>query len=82
MRIDSPSVSSMSRHGSSITTVSPDKERIPREIKRKKISETLIKVKESILGLYNPNKRKKLDSIFDENNNNNNNKHLRHLKMG
>ena len=78
MRSDSPSVSSMSRHGSSIKTVSPDKERIPREIKRKKISETLIKVKESIPGLDNPNKREKEDSIIDEKNPK---KHLCHLKI-
>ena len=66
MRSDSPSVSSMSKNGSSITTVSPDKERIPREIKRKKISETLIKVKESIQEPDNPIKRVKEDIIIDE----------------
>ena len=38
VRSDSPSVSSMSRHGSSITTISPDKELILFKIKRKKIS--------------------------------------------
>ena len=45
VRSDSPIFSSMSIHGASITTVLPDKERIPRKIKIKKISETLIKVK-------------------------------------
>ena len=49
----------MSRHGESITTVSPDKERIPHKIKIKKNSETLIKVKESIQEPDNPSKREK-----------------------
>ena len=48
MRSDSPILSSMSIPGASITTVLPDKERIPRKIKEKKISETLIKGKYSI----------------------------------
>ena len=48
MRSDSPGLSSMPRHGASITNISPDKEHIPRKIKRKKFSETLIKRKESI----------------------------------
>ena len=38
----------MSRPGASVTTVLPDKQRFPCKIKRKKISETFIKVKESI----------------------------------
>ena len=45
VRSDSPSVSSISRHGASVITVSPDKQRIPCKIKVKKISETLIKGK-------------------------------------
>ena len=45
LRGDIPSVSSMSRPGASVTTVSPDKKSIPSNIKRKKISETLIKGK-------------------------------------
>ena len=39
LRSDTPSVSSMYVHGVSITTVSPDKERIPRRNLKKKISE-------------------------------------------
>ena len=35
-RSDSPSVSSMSRHGSCITNVSPEKERILHKIKKRK----------------------------------------------
>ena len=58
----------MSIHGASITTVSPDKERIPRKIKRNKVSENLIKVKESIQEPDNPSKRAKVDSIIDEKN--------------
>ena len=64
-RSDSLSVSSMPRHGASITNVLPYKERIPCRIKRKKISETLIKGKESIKEPDNPNKRAKADSIID-----------------
>ena len=63
---DSPIVSSMSRHGASIMTVSPYKERTPNKIKSKKISETLIKGKESIQEPVNPIKRAKEDSIIDE----------------
>ena len=59
MRSDSPSLSSVSRHGVILTTVSPDKERIPRKIKKKKISETLIKGKKSIQEPDNPSKRAK-----------------------
>ena len=59
MRRDSPSLSSMSRHGESITTVSTDKELTPHRIKGKKISETLIKGKESIQETDNPIKRAK-----------------------
>ena len=44
-RSDTPSVSSMSIHDASITTVLTDKKRIPRKIKKKKISEILIKGK-------------------------------------
>ena len=56
----------MSRHGASITTVFPDKELIPREIKRKKFSETLIKGKVSIQKPDNPSKGAKYGSIVDE----------------
>ena len=66
LRSDSPSLSSMSRPGASITTVSPDKELIPRKIKRKKFSETFIKGKETIQVPDNPSKRSKEDSIIDE----------------
>ena len=55
----------MSRSRESLTTISPYKQRIPREIKRKKISETLIKGKESIQEINNPSKRAKEDSITD-----------------
>ena len=55
----------MSRHGKIITTVSPDKESIPRKIKRKKVSENLFKAKESIQEPYNPSKRAKEYSIID-----------------
>ena len=68
MRSDSPSLSSMSRHVASITTVSPDKELIPRKIKGKKISENLIKGKEIIQEPDNPSKRAKEDSSIDEKN--------------
>ena len=66
MRSDSPRVSSLYRHGASITTVFPDKQRFPFRIKRKKISETLIKGKEIIQEPYNPSKGSKEDSIIDE----------------
>ena len=38
VRSDSPSISSMSRPGANLTIVLPDKQRFPRNIKRKKIS--------------------------------------------
>ena len=66
MRSDSPSLSTMSRPGASITTVFPDKERIPCNIKSKTISENLVKVKEIIQVPDNPSKRAKEDSIIDE----------------
>ena len=69
---DSPSVSGISRHVSSITTVSPDKERIPCKIKRKKMPDILIKGKDSIQEPENPSKRAKVDSIIDEKIYNNN----------
>ena len=49
----------MYRPGEIVTTVFPDKQRFPCKIKRKKISETLIKGKESIQEPYNPSKRAK-----------------------
>ena len=49
----------MTRPGASVTTVSPDKQRFPSKIKRKKISETFIKGKESIQEPDNPIKRAK-----------------------
>ena len=42
---DSPSLLIMSSPGASVTTVSSDKQSIPRKIKRKKISETSIEGK-------------------------------------
>ena len=68
VRSDSTSVSSMSIHGEILTSVLPDKEHIPRKIKRTKISETLIKGKQSIQEPDNPSKRGKEDSIIDEKN--------------
>ena len=56
----------MSRPGAIITTTSPEKERIPRKIKRKKIPENSIKRKESIQVQDNPSKRANEDSIIDE----------------
>ena len=56
----------MYRHVASITTVSPDKEHIPRNTKGKKISETFIKGKYSIKEPDNPSKRAKEDGIIDE----------------
>ena len=55
----------MSRPGENIRTVSPDKERIPRKIKRIFL-ETLIKGKEIIQEPDNSGKREKEDSIIDE----------------
>ena len=60
VRSDSPGRLSMSKPGSSVITVLPDKQRIPRNIKIKKISETLIKEKESI---QEPDKPSKNDKI-------------------
>ena len=58
----------MSRLGASVTTVSSDKQRIPRKIKRKKTSETLIKGKYIIQEPDNPSKRPKENSITGEKN--------------
>ena len=49
----------MYRPEASITTVLSEKQRFPRKIKRKKISEALIKGKEIIQEPYNPSKRSK-----------------------
>ena len=56
----------MSRHGASINNVFPQKECTPRNFKRNKISETLIKGKQINQEPYNPSKREKVDSIIDE----------------
>ena len=48
IRKDNSSLSVMSVHGESVSSVTPDKQRIPRKNKRKKTSDTLIKGKESI----------------------------------
>ena len=53
----------MSRPGENVMTVLPDKQRFPFNIKRKKVSETLIKGKESIQEPENRSKREKEDSI-------------------
>ena len=55
----------MSGHVESVSTVTPDKECIPRKNKRKKTSDTLIRRKKSIQEPDNPSKRAKEDSIPD-----------------
>ena len=55
----------MSGHGESVSSVTTDKQRIPRNNKRKKTSKTLITGKESIQEPDNPSKRAKYDSIPD-----------------
>ena len=70
----------MSRAGEIITAVSPDKERIPGNIKRKKIPETFIKGKEIIQVPDNQGKKAKEDSLIDENKIINNKK-PHHLKI-
>ena len=67
------SLSGISVHGKSVSSVTPDKQRIPRNNKRKKTSDTSIKVKESIQEPCNPSKGAKEDSIPDVENNNNKN---------
>ena len=62
---DSSSLSGMSGHVESLSSVTPDQERIPRKNKINKTSYTLITVKESIQEPYNPSKRAKEDSIPD-----------------
>ena len=56
----------MSVHGASITTVSPDRDRIPREIKKKKISEILITGNKITQEPDNPSKKAEVDSSIDE----------------
>ena len=68
LRSDTPSVSSIPVHGESITTVSPDKERIPFKDKKEKISENLITGNDTTQEPYNPSKKEKVDSIIDEKN--------------
>ena len=70
----------MSRHGASKTTVSPEKRRSPRKIKKNKNSEILMKGKEIIQEPDNPSKKEKVDSIIDERKQNLK-KHLHHLKI-
>ena len=53
----------MSGHEKSVSSVTPDKQHIPRKNKIKKTSETLITGKESIQEPYKPSKREKEDSI-------------------
>ena len=61
---DNQSVSIMSVHGASITTVSPEKYCIPRKIK-KKPSEILITRNEITQKPDNPSKNEKVDSSID-----------------
>ena len=65
----------MSWHGASVSSESPDKQRIPHKNKTKNTFDTSIKVKESIQEPENPSKRAKEDSIPDVEK-----KHLHHLK--
>ena len=58
LNCDTPSVSSMSLHGASITTLSPEK-LYPSQNKKNKISEILIKGKESIQEPDKPSKKSK-----------------------
>ena len=56
----------MSVHESSITTVSPDRERIPRKKKKKKPSEISITGNKITQEPDNQSKRAKVDSSIDE----------------
>ena len=56
----------MSVHGASITTISPDRDRIPRKNKKKNLSEILITGNEITQEPDNPNKKAKMDSSIDE----------------
>ena len=62
---DNSSLFGMSRYGEILTSVTPDKQRIPRKNKRKKTPYTYIKGKEVIQEPDNPSKRAKDDSIPD-----------------
>ena len=55
----------MSVHGSSVSSESQDKQRIPRNNKIKNTLDTSIKGKEIIQEQYNPSKRAREDSIHD-----------------
>ena len=55
----------MSGHVKIVSSVAPDKQRIPSKNKIKKTSYTSIKGKESIQEPENPSKRSKEDSIHD-----------------
>ena len=70
----------MSGNGESVSSVTPDKQRIPCNNKRKKTSDNLIKGKEIIQVPYNPSEREKEDIIPDVENNNNH-KYLHHLRI-
>ena len=67
LRNDNPSVSSMSVHGASIKNVSPDKDSIPRKIKKQKLLETPITGNKITQEPDNPSKKAKVDSSIDEN---------------
>ena len=60
----------MSGHGENLSSVTPDKQRIPRNNKIKNTSDALIKRIESIKEPDNPSKREKEDSTPDVENNN------------
>ena len=68
LRSDNPSVSSMSVHGASITTISPDKDRIPKKGEKKKLSEILIIGNEITQEPDNQSKKAKADSSIYEKN--------------
>ena len=62
---DNLSVSSMSVHGGSTTTIFPDGDRIPRKNLKNKLSEISITGNEITQELHNQRKKAKVDSIID-----------------
>ena len=59
IRKENSSLSGMSGHGESLSSITPDKQRIPRKNKRKNTSDTSIKGKESFQEPDSPSKRAK-----------------------
>ena len=52
-------------HGESLSSVTPDQQRIPCKNKRKKTSDSLIMIKHPIQEPVNPRKKAKEDTITD-----------------